>query len=342
MLSAPEDYGLTPRQTLAHTVAEALPDRFAEYWREFREEIAVLSTYFQGSVDERVNRIVIPSLRSVRIIGRLELPDGPVRGAVIASHGYETPDDFECGEELREPWTSRGLATLRLRLRGFPPSTMEIDDLRDRWIVHNIESARAWIARGAVADLMQGYRCLRRHLGPDAPISFHGESLGGGLAVIAAAQLGLLDEKDPPFRLALALPGFGDWRWRSTRYCNGPGGQVKLMLDTLRGQDREELLATLLLFDAALQGRFVRCPVLCKSALRDDTVPAPTAAAVFNGLAGGQKWRFITPFGHYEGGLANARRHAVFERICQSFLDPSQKADEAARLFAGELEPETL
>ena len=342
MISAPEDYGMTPQQTLDHVVAESPPEGFEEYWREFREELSSLSSHFRGAVDQWATRVVIPSLRSVRIEGRLEMPDAEPRGAVITSHGYEAPDDFGGGEELREQWTSLGLATLRLRMRGFPPSTMDIDDLRAHWIVHNIESARAWIARGAVADLMQGYRCLRRCLGPDVPIGFHGESLGGGLAVIATAQLGLLEPADRPFRLVLDLPDFGDWRWRTAHRCTGAGGRVNVLFDALRERARDEIAETLSLFDAALHGRFVNCPVLCKIALRDDSVPAPTAAAIFNALSSEEKWRFITPFGHYDGGLANTRRHEAFEQIHPIFLDPIQKPDELARRNSTRLGPEVV
>jgi cephalosporin-C deacetylase-like acetyl esterase len=342
MISAPEDYGLTPQQTLDHVASGSPPGGFEEYWREFRQEVSSLSSHFRGEVDQRVIRLVIPSLRSVRIEGRLEMPDAKPRGAVIASHGYETPDDFEGGAELRERWTSLGLATLRLRLRGFPPSTMDIDDLRAHWIVHNIESPRAWIARGAVADLMQGYRCLRRHLGPDVPIGIHGESLGGGLAVIAAAQLGRLAPADRPFRLVLDLPDFGDWQWRTTRRCTGPGGRVNVLFDALRERARDELAETLGLFDAALHGPLVNCPVLCKAAQRDDGVPAPAAAAIFNALPGEEKWRFVTSFGHYDGGLANARRHELFEQIHPIFLDPTLKTDEFARRNSARLVPKVV
>jgi len=42
-------------------------------------------------------------------------------------------------------------------------------------------------------------------------------------------------------------------------------------------------------------------------------VPAPTAAAVFNALAGdpGRKWRFTVRYGHHDGGVADMRRHAL-------------------------------
>ena len=40
------------------------------------------------------------------------------------------------------------------------------------------------------------------------------------------------------------------------------------------------------------------------------------------GVDPGLKWRFVVPAGHAEVGLANARRHALFERCAAEFLDP--------------------
>ena len=73
-------------------------------------------------------------------------------------------------------------------------------------------------------------------------------------------------------------------------------------------------------FDAA----FDRGTIVC-----DDVVPAPSAAAVFNGLASPRAWRFVTRFGHYDGGVADARRHVLFARLHPSFADPAVDPEEA-------------
>jgi cephalosporin-C deacetylase-like acetyl esterase len=322
MISAPEDYGLSPEQTLTREADDDLPEGFHAYWKETREAVASLSPHFRGSIDGPVSRIEFESYRSVRIVGRVELPAETPRGAVITTHGSDPPDDFEGGDERVEPWTPRGLISLRIRVRGFPPSTIDVDDLRGSWILHNIESADAWIMRGAVVDVMQAYRCLRRRFGDSMPISLHGESFGGGLAVIAAAQLSMLNPADVPFRLAIGLPSFGDWRWRCQHYCNGAGGLINAYLDFMRGE-RDRMVRTLRLFDASLHARTVDAPTVCKLAQRDDVVPAPSAAAVYNALATRRKCQFITKWGHFDGGLANARRHLAFERVQSTFLDPA-------------------
>jgi cephalosporin-C deacetylase-like acetyl esterase len=325
VISAPETYGLTPEETLAHRADRDEPAGFASFWAEFREAVASHKPFLRGGPDSEVNRVTFESLRNVRIAGRLTLPDGAPRGAVITSHGYEVDTtDFE---DSPEPWSQHGLATLRIRVRGYPPSVEDVPDLRGAWILHNIDSADAWILRGAVADLIQAYRCLRARFGTGFPISIHGESFGGGLAVIASAQLAAMN--DPPARLTLALPSFGDWRWRAGRYCNGAGGQVNKVIESKR-QDAPRFVEQLRHFDAALHARAITCPILCKLAQMDDVVPAPTAAAVFNGIASHEKWPFIVRYGHYDGGIADLRRHALFERIHPEFLDPARDPRELA------------
>jgi cephalosporin-C deacetylase-like acetyl esterase len=323
MISAPEDYGLSPEATLAHRADPDVPEGFDVFWAGFREAISSQPASFTGTHSNEVDNIVFTSLRSVRIAGRLALPEGAPRAAAVTTHGAsEVPDTFDGGPE---PWTDLDIATLRIRVRGYPPSVMDIDDLRGGWILHNIESPDAWILRGAVADVVQAVRCLRRRFGPDLPIGLHGESLGAGLAVIAAAQLGAMG--DPPFRLALGLPSLGDWRWRRGRYCNGSGGLVNTVIESMR-KDADAFAERLRLFDAALHARSVACPTLCKLAACDDVVPAPSAASVYNAIATDRKWRFVTRYGHFDGGVADTRRHALFERLHPQFLDPSRRPED--------------
>jgi cephalosporin-C deacetylase-like acetyl esterase len=314
--SAPEDYGLSEAETLEHRVRGIRPVPFDAFWAEFREEIDALSTHWRGAIDAPVNDVVIQSARAVRIMARLTLPPTTPRGVVVTSHGSSVPANFP---DEPEPWTAAGLATIRVRVRGYPPSTLDIDDLRAGWITHHIGSPTTWIVRGAIADVVQAVRCARRFFGSDCPIALHGESLGGGLAVMAAAELTRLGL--PPQRMVLAHPSLGDWKWRAGRYCNGMGGEVEEYLATLRA-DGLALIEQLRLFDAALHATDVTCPTLTKLATRDDVVPAPSAAAVHNAIGSSEKRRFATRYGHFEGGLADARRHAAFDTAQIRFLDP--------------------
>lgn len=332
MISEPENYGLSPEQTLAHTSTAEMPEGFDTFWQGFREEVGSISPRWQGSLTESVSEVVIPSTRTVRVVARVSIPDGEISGIIITSHGYSAEGPFS---DEPEPWTEFGLATVRLRVRGYPPSTLDIGDVRGDWILQGIETADAWILKGAVADIIQACRCGKMAFGPDLPVFLHGESFGGGLAVIATAQMSAMSEQ--PQRLVLGLPTFGDWIWRSTRYCNGSGGQVNMLLDARRGKQREYLMSNLLLFDATLHARNVTCPLLSKLAYIDDTVPAPSAAAIHNAIASQRKWRFETKYGHYDGGISDLRRHAVFERIHPQFADPAREPEETMEELANKL-----
>lgn len=332
MISAPEDYGLSPEQTLSHNSLAEEPEGFDRFWREFREAIGTFSTHWQGSLTEPSSEIVIPSWRSVRVVARVSIPAGEIRGIIITSHGYAAETAFS---DEPEPWADFGLATVRLRVRGYPPSTLDMNDVRTDWILHGIESAEAWILNGAVADIIQAFRCAKTAFGSDLPVVLHGESFGGGLAVIAASQLFAMDEQ--PHRLILGLPTFGDWTWRSSRYCNGSGGQVNMLLDARRGEQKEKLMSNLLLFDATLHARNVTCPLVSKLAHVDDTVPAPSAAAIHNAIGSKRKWRFETKYGHFDGGISDLRRHILFEQIHPQFADPTREPEETMEVHADQL-----
>ena len=148
---------------------------------------------------------------------------------------------------------------------------------------------------------------------------------------MAASQLADVNE---PARLVIGLPTMGDWPWRLALPENaaeaGAGGRIRrFLLD--HPNLRADAMTTLRVFDAAVHARRITCPVLCKLAARDDVVPAPAAAAVFNALGSdpGLKWRFVTHYGHFDGGLADLRRHAMFEKVAADFLDPAKKPDDA-------------
>ncbi|MGI9013460.1 MAG: acetylxylan esterase [Phycisphaerales bacterium] len=318
MLSEPEDYGLTAAQTLEHRLADdTVPNGFDAFWAETCEALSSHPASFRKAGSSGI--VQFESFRSVRINGRLTVPEGAVDAVIITSHGYgNVADDFA---EQPVIASAPGAALLEVRVRGYPPSIEEIGDLRDGWIMHRIESAQTWIVRGAVCDIMQAARCARTRFGNDVAIFLHGESLGAGLAVMAAAQLARLNIAVD--RLVIGLPSLGDWRWRAGRYCNGAGGEINPLIESFR-QESRAFIERLCLLDAALHGRFVSCPALCKLAQRDDVVPAPSAAAVYHSLGSDEKWRFVTRYGHFDGGIADARRHVVFDQLISSALDPQQ------------------
>ncbi|MCA9300168.1 MAG: acetylxylan esterase, partial [Phycisphaerales bacterium] len=225
------------------------------------------------------------------------------------------------------PHRERGISVLVLWVRGYPGSMIDMRDInRDGfgWITSGLDVAgRAfadvapWIYLRAIGDVVLALRALESF---GLPIAVRGESFGGGLATAAIALATTRVD-----RLVLGLPTMGDWPFR-LRHTPGHVGIGHELDEALRrsGTRREDLEHRLRLADSCLHAPNVRVPTLCKLAARDDVVPAPTAAAVFNALGSctSHKWRFVVPYGHFDGGLRNARRHALFERCAADFLDP--------------------
>ncbi len=338
-MNLPDDFGLSPVETLAHVADLSIPSGFGPFWQTFAERVAAAEPVLRPATRddllvagaEGVTH-VFESVRGVRIGARLIEPEaGPPTGVVLTTHGYE------CDEPVDDnsPWRGGRLAVLKVRVRGFPGSQMDTGPTaapRGGWIVHGLTDPAAWILPLAVADVVNAFRALRRQFGAGMPISLHGESFGGGLAVIAAAQL---TPRDPPHRLAIGVPSLGDWPWRLRRARdarNGLGGEVNAFVKA-HPSHAERIGQTLRLCDAALHARRVLCPVLGKLAQRDEVVPAPSAAAIYNalGTSPGGKRRFVTRLGHFDGGIADVRLHAHFERLAGEFLDPGH---DLARFFS--------
>ncbi|MFI4870278.1 MAG: acetylxylan esterase [Phycisphaerales bacterium JB061] len=258
---------------------------------------------------------------------------------VILLHGYDDPPSL--AESIDRFHAAEGCVVVAMRMRGYAGSRARVGDLKANelgWIttglaepVNHGASATEWVLSHTVADLLLGVRACRHALGLDLPVYLKGESFGGGLAVIAAARSCAMACKHPEQlidRIAVGLPTFGDWRWRLKRVeprSLGAGGEVKRFL-MAPGCDPESIMNLLDLFDSALHAEHVDCPALVKVAVKDEIVPAPTQSAIYNALGTppGLKGRFVTQFGHFDGGLTDLRRHAMFENMTSEFLDPEQ------------------
>lgn len=105
----------------------------------------------------------------VRLAGWL-LPGRPDRPALILCHGYQ--------RSMEEPF---GLA-VELRARGY---TVLIFDFRG---CGRSEGRYTTLGLREPEDLLAATRWLRRRVGPDTPIGVLGISLGGAVAITAAAQ----------------------------------------------------------------------------------------------------------------------------------------------------------
>ncbi len=374
----PEDFGFNAVRTLAR-IADPMPARehsvFWGHWlNEMGDEAPALVERTPGATgagepdpsDETCTHAFI-GYAGVRIGARLVLPpdEVPIRGGVVSTHGYAVSTPIAERDALFTPIAARGLAVLNIRVRGFAGSRLETGDWQTPteaglgWITRGLdnpdpssEATMGWSYAQGVADVFQACRALRWWLadrgvgqGPmGASIFLHGESFGGGLAVPAAAKLeGRGVERAHIGRLVLALPTMGDWPWRHAHAVRaGSGAEIATLIER-RPEVADLIRLRLRLFDSVVHASRIRCPVLCKLAERDEIVPAPTAAAIFNGLRvdPGMKWRFVVPCGHAEAGLANARRHLEFERCMGDFLDPARSPEASMRGWTDRLHVES-
>ena len=330
-----DDFGLDPSATLAHVGDPTPPPGFNQFWSAWVARLeSVTPAIVEPSADEEAGcgapgiSHLVRSTGGVRIGVRLTEPEAPPTGVVITLHGYHVDPNDEL--RIGRGWTERGIAVIDLRVRGYPGSMLDVGDLTAHpggYIAKGLGEPWDWSVQGAVADVLSAVRAARAKYGATIPVMLHGESFGAGLAVIAASA-----GRDiaPVQRLSIGLPTFGDWPWRLAHHCGtGSGTEVRAFLD-----DNQELADRvrhcLWMFDTVVHARRIGKPVLCKLAQRDEVVPAPTAAAVYNalGTGPGEKWRHVVAFGHAdpsEGGIPDLRRHAMFEKITDAFLDPHEQ-----------------
>jgi len=316
---------------LARTATPGVAQGHHQWWRRWRDALAATDPQLRrpetGETEpcERagVNRI-IDSAGGVRVGARLIEPDGVPRAGVVLLHGYGAKGSLDD----RSPWTSAGLATLKLRVRGFEGSTLDTGDLHSRdggWIAQNLEDPERAALVGAVADVVLAVRALRS-LHNDAPVGIRGDSLGGGLAVIAAANS--LDDA-PVHRLAVGLPSLGDWTLRLLgEDLMGAAADASRALDRAEPEAHGLIRRTLRLADAATHARRVSCPALCLLAADDPVVPPASAAAIYNALGSdpGMKGRVLVERGHQDSTPDDLRRVVAFERLATRFLDPEENA----------------
>lgn len=375
MANLPDDFGYDAVRTLAR-VGDPTPARdHSVFWSEWfralgsgRPDLAVREAGADASDPTATHEF--RSIEGLRIGCRLLVPRGACRAGVVTCHGYEVAETLANGDGRWRALVERGVAVLSVRLRGYPGSQLDTGNLTDvrsggGWFTHGLAEAgdpieaTRWVAPLGAADLANACRALRNAMfgrtegmsiaveGGRAPIYLHGESLGGGMAVIVAAQLvGRLRHEPIVERLAIGLPSLGDWSWRFAHRAAGIGEEVRALMEAHPAL-AETISQRVRLMDAAVHAVRVRGPVLGKLAERDGVVPAPSSAAVFNALGSdpGQKWRFVVPAGHADAGVANARRHALFERCLTDFFDPTRPVREAMEawepvLCGGERAPE--
>jgi cephalosporin-C deacetylase-like acetyl esterase len=358
----PDDFGLSPLATLAHVGSRVVSWRHASFWNAWEKSLPLEApsiTQIAGGKVDKTDPTATHCFESTRSVSigctLIEPPAGmQVRGGIVTVHGYSGVGPLAGERERWQHLAASGVATLAIRLRGFAGSAADIGlktDTDEGWAVQGLPEliaaedaspsvqAATWIVPQAVGDIVNAMRALAKWIGRDVPMMLHGESLGAGLAVIAAARSKKFIKVD---RLAIELPSFGDWQWRLAqpatippREPSGSVGSHIRVLWTRYQEQHEHFISALRLCDSVVHAPDLTAATLCKLAERDDIVPAPTAAAVYNAIGTEMlfKWRFIVPFGHFDGGIRGARRHALFERATDLFLDPTLLPQDAIRLI---------
>lgn len=337
----PDSFGLGPLATLAHVAPSALSPGHALYWGSWTEGLyarrpALLPVRSPDPTDPGATH-EFESWRHVRIGVRLIEPAGGrlARAGALILHDADHVPPFDDDATQWADLAEQDVTVMLLRVRGMAGSRQDLPvwPADQPWLTIGLEApvedpraGTGWILEGAVADVANAIRALRRHLGRDvrsgrAPVYLYGEGLGAGLALVAHSQLSREDQTD---RMALATPMLADWDWTLPRVQVGPMHDVRDFITRVPWLE-ERIETTLRYFDAALHARRVRCPVLCRLALRDEVAPAPAAAAAYNalGTAPGRKWRFVTRYGHFDGGVVESRRQETFLRLLRRFFDPA-------------------
>jgi cephalosporin-C deacetylase-like acetyl esterase len=358
----PEDYGLGPEETLARvgdpTRASLHKAFWTRHWTALTESHRpILTRKTDPDPSDPSATHWFPGLRHADIGCRLVMPEHPPRGVVILLHGYDAVPSLAEQTDSESALLKNGLALLAIRVRGFagsrtgslPPAGQP----GSGWVTcgldapeNSLAGAEAWVVPLAVADVIDAARAARNWLIDeklaDAMIAIKGESLGATLAIDAVAALnGRLPRETIVDRLVIALPTLADWPWRTTHPAptTGTGAEIDALLKRTPEPAHQAIIERLRLIDPVVHAPHVRIPVLCKLAQRDDVAPAPAAAAAFNALSSdpGRRWRFVVPFGHFDGGIANARRHALFERCAADFLDPAVRPRQSMRSWLDRL-----
>lgn len=368
-MAPPDDFGLSPIETLAH-VGERVPAPLhGPFWVRWREAVGAcrprLDPADPPDPSDPTATHRFESVGSVRLGCRLELPPRgtPAVAGLVTTHGYASPEPLADAARRWKAVAARGVAVLAVRVRGYPGSRLDTGDWSAEpgslgWVTRGFpatpnrpEDLLGWSLPQGVADVACAVRALGQWLRSRAgapgdgagapPVFLHGESFGGGLAVMATAQMPW--EWARVERLVLGLPTFGDWAWRfadPARLALGSGAELARLFRSLGEEGTARALEVLRVCDAAVHASEVRAAALCKLALRDEVVPAPAAAAVCNALGTdpGRKWRFLVGEGHTEPSVAEGRRLALFERCAADFLDPGVEPREAMAAWAGAME----
>ena len=196
----------------------------------------------------------------------------PPRPLVITTHGYNSQSNPAA--EARH--VAQGVDLFSFDVRGFGLSPAACSVHPDGYVLTGHESPHTSILRGAVCDYIRAADVgVRLHRSPSAPVTFHGRSFAGGLAIMAQAVSHYASY------LAVAVPTFGWAARRRALVKKGSGQEINDYLAAGKASEAE-LMHTLKYFDTVNFADRAGCPSLVGVGSRDDVVPAETVYAIVN------------------------------------------------------------
>lgn len=213
----------------------------------------------------RVEEIRFTSLGDVRLGGWLELPDGPIRSAVIVGHGYGGRDALETR------WAPEGAAVFYPVSRGLP--TLSLDEafpsLAQEHVLHGIASRETYVHGGCAADLWCAISALEELLDTELGeskggmrLGYYGPSFGGGIGAMGLPWDERVDAA------SLYVPSFGANRERLAVSCAGSGAAVSAWV-----AEHPQAWEVLAYFDAATSAARITIPTILAVAKEDPAVP---------------------------------------------------------------------
>jgi cephalosporin-C deacetylase len=272
------------------------PSDLEEFWRATVEELAraPLDATARKRPTPEVTTFDCASLGGARLrcycaSGASSAARSPTdgRALVVTSHGYGSRTDAEQAQRLAR----LGFNVVAFDVRGHGESLAPRPVAEPGWVLTGIESRQQSILRGAVSDYLLAARLGLEHFGAPARLVFHGFSMAGGLATMAAGALGIAGAVPGvpvgPFRtpdlLAIGVPSFGDVT-RRIQLCQAGSGRELADYVARHPERAADARAVMAYFDAAHLAPHVHCRVVAGVAVIDPVVPATTVFTILNAL----------------------------------------------------------
>ncbi|HHP7241886.1 MAG TPA: acetylxylan esterase [Cyclobacteriaceae bacterium] len=216
------------------------------------------------------------SFDNKRISGYLlKWKDEKERPLVIHSHGYMSQTTIQWN------WAQSGINVLGVDIRGFGMSKKALPDIsKNGYVLSGIDSPETSVLRGAVCDYIQAISVGRQLCeGKISTLAVKGISFGGGLALMAEAQVKAADY------LILGVPTFGWAEGRQFYVQSGSGREINEYLKDNPNMEEDTMLV-LRYFDPINFAQEVKCRTFIGLGLIDKVVPPQTVYSIVNHISG--------------------------------------------------------